>query len=43
VAKRLAELGGTIPAKGERTPEKFDAFVKAEIARWAPILKASSH
>jgi tripartite-type tricarboxylate transporter receptor subunit TctC len=42
VQKRLGELGGSIPAKEERTPEKFDAFVKAEIARWLPILKAAS-
>jgi putative tricarboxylic transport membrane protein len=42
VAKRLAELGGTIPPKAERTPAKFDAFVKSEIARWSPILRAST-
>ena len=42
VQKRLADLGGTVPAKEERTPAKFDAFVKAEIARWSPILKAAS-
>jgi len=42
VAKRLAELGGSIPPKIERTPAKFDAFVKAEIARWSPILKGST-
>jgi tripartite-type tricarboxylate transporter receptor subunit TctC len=41
VQKRLAELGGSIPAKGERSPAKFDAYVKAEIARWSPILKAA--
>jgi tripartite-type tricarboxylate transporter receptor subunit TctC len=41
VAKRLADLGGQIPSKPERTPAKFDAFVKSEIARWSPILKAS--
>jgi len=40
--KRLADLGGAVPAKDERTPAKFDAFVKAEIARWSPILKAAS-
>ena len=39
---RLADLGGAVPAKNERTPAKFDAFVKAEIARWSPILKAAS-
>jgi tripartite-type tricarboxylate transporter receptor subunit TctC len=42
VKKRLVELGGSIPAKAERTPAKFDSFVKAEIARWLPILKAAS-
>ena len=31
-----------MPPKDERTPAKFDAFVKAEIARWSPILKACS-
>ena len=41
VQKRLADLGGSIPAKDERDPAKFDAFVKAEIARWSPILKAA--
>jgi tripartite-type tricarboxylate transporter receptor subunit TctC len=42
VQKRLSDLGGTVPLKGERTPVKFDSFVKAEIARWTPILKAAS-
>ena len=42
VKKRLGELGGSIPAKDERTPAKFSAFVKAEIARWLPILKAAA-
>jgi len=41
VQKRLSDLGGAIPAKDERGPAKFDAFVKAEIARWSPILKAA--
>jgi len=41
VKKRIAALGGSFPAKSERTPEKFAAFVKAEIARWSPILKAT--
>jgi tripartite-type tricarboxylate transporter receptor subunit TctC len=39
VKQRLIELGGSIPAKADRTPAKFDSFVKAEIARWSPILK----
>jgi tripartite-type tricarboxylate transporter receptor subunit TctC len=42
VRKRLAELGGSIPAKQERTPASFARLVKAEIARWSPILKAAS-
>jgi len=42
VQKRLADLGGAIPSKDERSFAKFDAFVKAEIARWSPILKAAS-
>ncbi len=41
VQKRLTDLGGSIPPKDERTPAKFDSFVKAEIARWLPILKAA--
>ena len=42
VKKRIADLGGTIPAKQERTPASFARLVKAEIARWSPILKAAS-
>src|SRR5215211_5594285 len=42
VAKRLADLGGSIPTKPERKPEIFNRLVKAEIARWSPILKAAS-
>ena len=42
VQKRLADLGGSLPSKAERTPAAFDKVVKAEIARWSPILKAAS-
>ena len=41
VQKRLSDLGGTIPAKDERAPAKFEAYVKGEIDRWSPILKAA--
>jgi len=41
VQKRLADLGGTIPAKDARAPARFEAYVKAEIDRWSPILKAA--
>jgi tripartite-type tricarboxylate transporter receptor subunit TctC len=42
VAKRLADLGGSLPLKSERTPAAFASFVKAEIARWSPILKEAN-
>jgi hypothetical protein len=42
VKAKVAELGGSILPKSERTPAKFNRFVKAEIARWSPILKAAS-
>lgn len=42
VRKRLAELGGSIPSKQERTPASFARLVKGEVARWSPILKATS-
>src|SRR6516165_8942949 len=42
VQTRLADLGGSLPAKDERTPAKFASFVHAEIARWSPILKAAN-
>jgi tripartite-type tricarboxylate transporter receptor subunit TctC len=41
VRERLAQLGGSIPAKAERSPPAFDRFVRSEIARWAPILAAT--
>ena len=42
VQKRLADLGGAIPSRDERTPARFGSFVTAEIARWSPILKAAA-
>ena len=42
VQKRLGELGASIPAKSERDPATFSRLVQAEIARWAPILKAAA-
>jgi tripartite-type tricarboxylate transporter receptor subunit TctC len=42
VKQKVAELGGSIPAKSERTPATFSRFVNAEIARWLPILNAAS-
>jgi tripartite-type tricarboxylate transporter receptor subunit TctC len=42
VRKRLGDLGGSIPGKHERTAASFARLVKAEVARWSPILKAAS-
>jgi tripartite-type tricarboxylate transporter receptor subunit TctC len=41
VRDRLAQLGASIPARAERGPAAFDHFVRAEVARWAPILRAA--
>jgi tripartite-type tricarboxylate transporter receptor subunit TctC len=41
VRNRILSLGGTVPGKEERTPSHFASYVKAEIQRWAPILKAA--
>ena len=42
VRGKIAQLGGSIPAKDERTPTKFGRFVNAEIARWSPVLDTAS-
>jgi len=42
VRQRLNNLGGSVPAKHERSARASDGYVKAEIARWAPILKTAA-
>jgi tripartite-type tricarboxylate transporter receptor subunit TctC len=42
VKKRIADIGGSIPSPDERTPEKFEKYVLAQIAHWSPILKAAA-
>ncbi len=39
VVKRLADLGGTVPAKADRGPQHLEQVLKADIGRWNPILK----
>lgn len=39
--KRLLDLGGVIPQGDERTPQYLGEFVKKEMARWTPVLKAA--
>ena len=40
--KRLLDLGGVLPKGEERTPAYLGEFVKKEVERWTPILKASA-
>jgi tripartite-type tricarboxylate transporter receptor subunit TctC len=42
VQKRLADLGLDIASREQQTPEGFDAFHKAEIAKWWPVIKAAN-
>ncbi|MFZ3250189.1 MAG: tripartite tricarboxylate transporter substrate-binding protein [Pseudolabrys sp.] len=42
VAKRLLELGGTVPPKAERGPAYLANLLKTDIARWNPVLKAAA-
>jgi tripartite-type tricarboxylate transporter receptor subunit TctC len=42
VKNRLADLGASLPRRDERSPAKFASFVKSEISRWSPILKAAN-
>ena len=41
VAKRLVDLGGSVPAKAERGPAHLAAVLKADIAKWHPIPRAA--
>jgi tripartite-type tricarboxylate transporter receptor subunit TctC len=41
---RLADLGGNPPAltpDGGTSPTAFDAFIRAEIAKWAEVVRVS--
>jgi tripartite-type tricarboxylate transporter receptor subunit TctC len=42
VAHRIVELGGTVPVQSERGPAALAGLLKADIARWNPILKAAA-
>jgi tripartite-type tricarboxylate transporter receptor subunit TctC len=39
--KRLLELGSDIPDKGRRGQQPLALFVKSEIAKWTPIIRAA--
>jgi tripartite-type tricarboxylate transporter receptor subunit TctC len=42
VAKRLEELGGTVPPKADRGAAPLAALLKSDIGRWDPILKTAA-
>ena len=42
VQKKMSDLGGSVPPKSERSTAFFESYVKQEIARWRPILKAAT-
>ncbi len=42
VAKRIADLGMTIPVGQERTPQALGTYHKAEVEKWWPIIKAAN-
>ena len=41
IAAKLAKLGGSVPTANERGPAHLEALVKADVARWHPILTAA--
>jgi len=41
VAKRLVDLGGTVPTKAERGPAHLAGVLTSDIAKWHPILQAA--
>lgn len=42
VAKRIADLGMTIPAGKDRTPQALAAYHKTEVDKWWPIIRAAN-
>lgn len=41
VVKRLAEFGAQPVSQDRATPEAFAAFFRADVAKWAPVIKAA--
>jgi tripartite-type tricarboxylate transporter receptor subunit TctC len=42
VARRISDLGMTLPAPGERTPQALATYHKAEVEKWWPIIRAQN-
>jgi tripartite-type tricarboxylate transporter receptor subunit TctC len=41
VVKRLAEFGAQPVSADRATPEGYAAFFRADVAKWAPVIKAA--
>jgi tripartite-type tricarboxylate transporter receptor subunit TctC len=41
VRDKMAELGAEPSAQNKATPDFASSFVKSEIAKWSPIIKAA--
>ena len=41
VVKRLAEFGAQPVSPDRATPEAYAAFFRADVAKWAPVIKAA--
>jgi len=41
VVKRLAEFGAQPVSQARATPETFAEFLRADVAKWAPVIKAA--
>ena len=41
-AKRILELGGTVPKGAEAGPAALQALVEREVARWTPVLRQAA-
>ena len=42
ISKRIADLGMSVPAKDQRSPQAHAAYHKSEIDKWWPIIKAAN-
>jgi tripartite-type tricarboxylate transporter receptor subunit TctC len=42
VTKRISDLGMTLPARDQRTPQGLATYHKAEVEKWWPIIKAAN-
>ena len=41
-AKRIVELGGTVPKADEAGPAALQKLVESEVARWTPVLRSAA-